>query len=110
MHVIGVRRTLAEQHPWLPATLYKAFSAAKTRALEHLADTSAAKVMLPFVEEQLMAARRLLGDDFWSYGLTAENRKVLDTFLGYHHAQGLSARRVAPEELFHPGALEFYKI
>ena len=49
-------------------------------------------------------------EDFWSYGFTAGNRKVLDTFLGYHYAQGLSARRVTPEELFHPGALELYKI
>jgi 4,5-dihydroxyphthalate decarboxylase len=110
MHVIGVRRTLAEQHPWLPATLFKAFSAAKSLALQRLVDTSATKVMLPFVEEHIAAARRLLGDDFWSYGFTAENRKVLDTFLGYHHSQGLSARRLAPEELFHPAALEFYKI
>lgn len=110
MHVIGVRRTLVERHPWLPATLLKAFSAAKTQALQHLADTSASKVTLPFVEEQLVAARALLGEDFWSYGFTSGNRKVLDCFLGYHHAQGLSARRVAPEELFHPGALELYKI
>jgi 4,5-dihydroxyphthalate decarboxylase len=110
MHVIGVRRTLAEAHPWLPATLLKAFSAAKRLALRRLADTSATKVTLPFVEEQLLAARRLLGRDFWSYGFTAENRKVLDTFLGYHHAQGLSPRRVAPEELFHAGAQELYRI
>ena len=110
MHVIGVRRTLVERHPWLPATLLKAFSAAKTLALQRLADTSAAKVTLPFVDEQLLSARALLGEDFWSYGFTAGNRKVLDTFLGYHHAQGLSARRVTPEELFHPGALELYKI
>lgn len=110
MHVIGVRRTLVERHPWLPATLLKAFSAAKALALQHLADSSAAKVTLPFVEEQLAAARELLGEDFWSYGFTPGNRKVLDTFLGYHHAQGLSARRVTAEELFHPGALELYKI
>jgi 4,5-dihydroxyphthalate decarboxylase len=110
MHVIGVRRALAERHSWLPATLFKAFSAAKLQALQRLADTSATKVMLPFVEEQIVAARQLLGDDFWSYGFSAENRHVLDTFLGYHHAQGLSARRVAPEELFHPAALELYKI
>jgi 4,5-dihydroxyphthalate decarboxylase len=110
MHVIGVRRALAEAHPWLPATLLKAFSAAKTLALQRLADTSATKVTLPFVEEQLVAARGLLGEDFWSYGFTTGNRKVLDTFLGYHHAQGLSARRLTPEELFHPGALELYKI
>jgi 4,5-dihydroxyphthalate decarboxylase len=110
MHVIGVRRALAEEHPWLPATLLKAFSAAKTLALLRLADTSATKVTLPFVEEQLVAARRVLGQDFWSYGFSAGNREALDTFLGYHHAQGLSERRVTPEELFHPGALELYKI
>jgi 4,5-dihydroxyphthalate decarboxylase len=110
MHVIGVRRTLAEAHSWLPATLLKAFSVAKTLGMQHLADASAAKVSLPFVEEQLVAARRLLGPDFWSYGFTPANRKVLDTFLGYHRAQGLSARRVTPEELFHPAALELYKI
>ena len=74
--------------------------------LQRLADTSATKVTLPFVEEQLVAARQVLGQDFWSYGFTPGNRKVLETFLGYHHAQGLSARRVTPEELFHPGALE----
>jgi 4,5-dihydroxyphthalate decarboxylase len=110
MHVIGVRRALAEEHPWLPATLLKAFSAAKTLALQRLADTSASKVTLPFIEEQLVEARRVLGQDFWSYGFTTANRKVLDTFLGYHHAQGLSERRLTPEELFHPGALELYKI
>jgi 4,5-dihydroxyphthalate decarboxylase len=66
--------------------------------------------MLPFAEEQLVAARRLLGQDFCSCGYTAANRKVYDAFLGYHYAQGLSARRVTPEELFHPGALELYKI
>jgi len=109
MHLIGIRRTLTERHPWLAATVAKAFVQAKTMAIAHLADTSATKVTLPFVEEQLRAARQLLGADFWSYGLDA-NRKVLDTFLKAHHAQGLSPRRVAVEELFHPASLEVYKI
>jgi 4,5-dihydroxyphthalate decarboxylase len=109
MHVIGIRRALAERHPWLPATVAKAFAAAKTAALAHLADTSVSKVTLPFVEEQLRAARRLLGEDFWSYGLEP-NRKVLDTFLRHHHAQGLSPRRVAVEELFHPSSIEVHRI
>jgi 4,5-dihydroxyphthalate decarboxylase len=110
MHVVGVRRALADAHPWLPATLCKAFEQARQAALEHLADTSAYKVMLPFAAEQLRAARTLLGDDFWSYGLTEANRKVLETFLRHHHAQGLSPRRVAVEELFHPASLEAYRI
>jgi 4,5-dihydroxyphthalate decarboxylase len=42
-----------------------------------------------------------MGDDFSSHGLDA-NRAVLDIFLEAHHAQGLSSRRLAPEELFHP--------
>src|SRR6186997_3409058 len=100
MHLVGVRKTLAEQHPWLPGAVYKAFQDAKTKALELLSDTSATKVTLPFVEERLKEARELMGEDFWSYGLKA-NRKTLETFLRHHHAQGLSSREVKPEELFH---------
>ncbi|HEX3844709.1 MAG TPA: ABC transporter substrate-binding protein [Steroidobacteraceae bacterium] len=109
MHVLGVRRELAEQHPWLPMALYKAFAAAKDIAVARLTDTSATKVTLPFVEEQLRAARALMGPDFWSYG-AAPNHHVLDKFLHHHHAQGLSRRRLSVEELFHPSTLESYKI
>lgn len=109
MHVLGVRWTLVERHPWLPATLAKAFEGAKRVALAKLADTSATKVTLPFVEEGLRAARRLMGPDFWSYGL-APNRHVLDYFLEHHHRQGLSARRLAPEDLFHPATHETHRI
>jgi len=110
MHVVAIRRVLAEAHPWLPATLCKAFEQARLAALAHLADTSAYKVMLPFAAEQLRGARELLGAEFWSYGLNEANRKVLETFLAHHHAQGLSPRRVDVEELFHPASLETYKI
>ena len=87
MHLTGVRRTLVEKHPWLPAAVFKAFQQAKAKCLKALEDTSATKVTLPFVEEQLRAARELMGDDFWSYGLHP-NRKVLETFLRHHHAAG----------------------
>ena len=109
MHLIGVRRTLAEQHPWLPAAVLKAFEQSKKIALEQLSDVSATKVTLPFVEEQLKAARELMGPDFWPYGVEA-NRKTLNSFLHHHHAQGISPRRVEVEELFHPATLETFKI
>ena len=109
MHVTGIRRELVEQHPWLPAAVFKAFEQSKAKCLEALEDTAATKVTLPFVEEQLRAARELMGEDFWSYGL-APNRKVLETFLRHHHAQGLSARLVSPEELFHPSTHESFAI
>jgi 4,5-dihydroxyphthalate decarboxylase len=50
-----------------------------------------------------------MGDDWWPYGVAA-NRHVLDTFLRYHHEQGLSPRRLAPEELFAPETQEAYKL
>ncbi len=109
MHLLGVRRSLAEQHPWLPTALFKAFSASKKQALAHLSDTSATKITLPFVEERLVEARELLGEDFFSYGVPA-NQVVLDSFLDHHHRQGLSSRRIGVEELFHPSTLESYSI
>ena len=68
-----------------------------------------ASVTLPFVEETLKDARAAMGEDFWSYGVEP-NRKVLDYFLGQHHAQGLSSRRVSVDELFHPATYETFKV
>jgi len=109
MHLVGVRRTLVEQHPWLPGAVFKAFSQAKDKAVDMLADPSASKATLPFLEERVAQARALMSDDFWPYGFEA-NRKTLEAFLRHHHAQGLSSRLVKPEELFHPGTLESFKI
>ena len=109
MHLIGVRKSLAEKHPWLPGAVLKAFEQSKATAMAALADTSATKVTMPFVEERIAEARDLMGEDYWPYGLEP-NRKTLETFLRHHHAQGLSSRLVTPDELFHPGARESFKI
>jgi 4,5-dihydroxyphthalate decarboxylase len=109
MHTLGIRRSLTEKHPWLPVAVFKAFEHSKAIALAKLGDTSATKVTLPFVEEQLRAARMLMGEDFWAYGLEP-NRRVLTRFLQRHHAEGLSSRLLTPEDLFHPASLEMHKI
>jgi 4,5-dihydroxyphthalate decarboxylase len=109
MHLVGVRRTLAEQHPWLPGAVLKAFEQSKRAALDLLSDTSATKVTLPFIEERLSEARALMGEDFWSYGLEP-NRETLEAFLRHHHGQGLSSRLLKPEDLFHDGTHETFKL
>ena len=65
--------------------------------------------MLPWQIAHVEEARRELGDDWWPYGL-APNRPVLDTFLRYHHEQGLSPRRLAPEDLFAPETHDAFRI
>jgi 4,5-dihydroxyphthalate decarboxylase len=65
--------------------------------------------MLPWLVAHAEEARREMGEDWWPYGF-APNRHVLDSFLRYHHEQGLSQRRFAPEELFARETLESYKV
>lgn len=109
MHLVGIRKSLVESNPWLPGAVLKAFEMAKAAAIEMLEDTSATKVTLPFIEEQLAAARRMMGDDYWPYGF-ARNKATLETFLRFHHGQGLSTRKLEAEELFCPTTLESFSV
>jgi 4,5-dihydroxyphthalate decarboxylase len=109
MHVAAIRKELAVRHPWLPGAVMKAFTQSKAVALDMLSDTSATKVTLPFVEEQLKLARETMGEDYWAYGV-APARRTLETFVRHHYAQGLSSRLVPVEEIFHPATYETYAI
>ncbi|HEX4790423.1 MAG TPA: hypothetical protein VH372_18305 [Actinospica sp.] len=109
MHVVVIRRDVYESHPWVAQSLYKALLAAKQEAFANLYDSSALRFMLPWLNQQFEEAKELLGPDFWSYGLDDtgdRNRKTLETFLRYHHEQGLSDRLRTIEDLFAPEALE----
>ena len=109
MHVIAIRSAVYEANRWLAQSLLKAFERAQATTYENLAVTSALTTMLPWQLAAVEEARAELGTDWWPYGF-ARNRAVLDTFLRYHHEQGLSARRLGPEELFAPETFEAFKI
>jgi 4,5-dihydroxyphthalate decarboxylase len=109
MHTVVIRRDVYRAHPWVAQSLYKALVAAKDKSLEMYRQTAALPAMLPWFVAHVEETRRELGEDWWPYGL-ASNRHVLETFLRYHHEQGLSRRRFAPEELFAAETLESYKV
>lgn len=109
MHVVAIRREVYRAHPWVAQSLYKAFVAAQRKAHADLGETAALKTMLPWLVAHVEEARRELGEDWWPCGL-APNRHVLETFLRYHHEQGLSRQRLAPEALFAPETLESFRI
>jgi hypothetical protein len=56
-------------------------------------------VMTPWFSELFAENRRLLGEDWWPYGLGA-NHKAVDTFLRYHYQQGRSKRLLTSEDIF----------
>lgn len=109
MHMVGIRRTLVEQHPWLAVSVYKAFLKAKTLAVKELDELCHLAVTLPWMVHHHNDAKALMGADYWPYGLEA-NKHVIEAFSRYHFDQGLSKRRVAPEELFVASALDLSKI
>ncbi len=108
MHVLGVRRSLAGTYPWLPGALFKAFSQAKDMATDALADTSATKVTMPFVEDTLRRAQAM-GGDLWTYGVPG-NEHVIEAFLDAHFQQGLSSRRLEAQDLFPPATQESWAL
>ena len=109
MHTVVMRRDVYRANPWIARSLTKAFTEAKRRVYENLYTTSALTTMLPWQIAQVEQVRSEMGEDWWTYGLEP-NRHVLDTFLRYHHEQGLSKRRLKPEELFAPETDESFKI
>jgi 4,5-dihydroxyphthalate decarboxylase len=108
MHTVVMRRDVYEADPALARALYRGFCEAKERAVRQYAAGSRfhhAPMMIPWFSKLMDEDRALMGDDWWPYGLRA-NRKALETFLRYHREQGLSQRRLTPEELFVPELLD----
>ena len=88
----------------------KAFQSAKDIAEAELADTSATKVTMPFVEDHLERVKNIMGADFWTYGLDKSNRFVIESFLKQHHRQGLSKRLLSVDEMFPANSIEGYSL
>ncbi len=109
MHLIGIRRSLAEKHPWLATSVYKAFCEAKALAMIDLRDVNALMVTLPWLEAETNATSAIMGPDFWKYGID-ENLPEIEALTQYVHEQGLADRKVAVEELFHPSVFDISKV
>jgi 4,5-dihydroxyphthalate decarboxylase len=108
MHVIALRRTLAEAHPWLPRALYDAFTAARDSALDRLRDVwlgSANRLSLPWLNASMERTRATMGADYWPYGFVRA-RPEIAAMCRHSVDQFLAPRLVAPEELFEPSLLD----
>ena len=110
MHVVGIKRELVDRFPWLPSSVYAAFCKAKAIALDEMREMSATKVTLPWPEVAVEDATRLMGADFWPYGVGGANAKVIEKLAAYSFDQGLSTRKLDATEIFHSSTFETSKI
>ena len=109
MHTVVIRRDVYEKHPWVAQSLFKAFLAAQREVYEDLHDSAALKLMLPWLLWHTEETEKVMGRDFWPYGLE-QNEHTLSTFLRYSYEQGLSKRQLTPREIFAPESLESFKV
>jgi 4,5-dihydroxyphthalate decarboxylase len=101
MHTVVLREDVHRAHPWAARSIYRAFVQARDLAVNGLYDTDALRVALPWLIDHVEEARRVIGENFWAYGLEP-NRPTFEAIGRYVHEQGLSPRVVSADELFAP--------
>jgi 4,5-dihydroxyphthalate decarboxylase len=105
MHCLAVRRDVAERHPWLPVELFRAFTAAKRTSVDELRLVNVLRVSLPWIAAEAEAQAAAMGGNPWPYGF-ARNRDEIAAMIRFAVADGLAAREIPPEALFHPSVLD----
>ncbi len=107
MHLLGIRRTLVDRAPWLPAALLDASRAARDMAMDRLEAVwlgNSNRLSLPWFGATMERTVAAMGADYWPYGL-ASNRSELAAICRYSVEQHLAPRLVDPEEMFHASVL-----
>ena len=101
MHTLVLRKDVYQRYPWAAKSLFDAFVKAKDWAYQQLLETDALKLTLPWVVAETEEMQRLMGPDFWPYGIE-RNRVSLEAVPQYLHEQHLAPRKPPIDELFAP--------
>ncbi len=109
MHLVGIRRSIVEQHPWLPVNVFYAYLKAKRICYQNLGQVGHLHTTLPWPVDEFDKARALMGEDFWRYGV-AENKAEIDAMTRYSFEQGLTARKLEPADLFAAPTFDLPKV
>ncbi len=98
MHTTAIRQEIVDKHPWVPASLTRAFEQSKQLSYKRMENPRIVPLawFRSFVEEQ----EEIFGSDPWAYGLGDANRKNVATLMQYSLEQGLIGRKMEFEELF----------
>ena len=99
MHLITLRRTAFEQHPWIATNLFKMFERPSGAASTGYADFTCARVTAAMDGRDRGRDTADFGPDPYPYGIE-ESRPTLEAFCRYANDQGVTHRRMTVEELF----------
>jgi len=109
MHVVVIKQSTFDRHPWIAMNLFKAFEEAKNNSVDRLVSSVRPQMPMPWCHHAAREAQKLFGDDCWPYGIES-NRTTLEAFVRYCYEQGATARHLRIEELFPREVTQFFKI
>jgi 4,5-dihydroxyphthalate decarboxylase len=103
MHLVVLKKAIAERIPELPMQLMRAFESAHRIADGYVDDPGWSRLAWTKYTRESEAAA--FAAKLWPLGVAA-NRANLERFIGYSHDQGIIGRRIAVEQMFHPSVHE----
>jgi 4,5-dihydroxyphthalate decarboxylase len=102
MHVIAMKRSIVEKHPWVARNLLHAFEESKRNSLERFRDFSISHYPVPWATDYSRRMEDVFGRDYYPFGIEA-NRPTLEAYLTYSYEQGIAKRLMKPEDIFPKG-------
>jgi 4,5-dihydroxyphthalate decarboxylase len=100
LHTVVVSNAALAKDVGAARAIFDGYAGAKSEALRQRLGTT----MLPWSEQLWDRAADIVGRDPLPYGLSAENRRVIERLVDYMLDQKLIARRIPVDELFVPGS------
>jgi 4,5-dihydroxyphthalate decarboxylase len=104
MHIIAMKRSIVERHPWVARNLYNAFLESKRHALARILDPAVSRYPVPWLTAYARRMRDMFGGDLFPYGIE-ENRPTWEQMALYTFQQGIAHRLLQPEEMFPAGIM-----
>jgi 4,5-dihydroxyphthalate decarboxylase len=105
MHTLLIKTPILERDPWIAMSLFNAWQESKALCYEWLERQRIHLTSLWFrglwEEERAVVGSK----DIYRWGFR-DTRSEVATMCDYAYRQGLTPRRLEPEELFHPSTLE----
>ena len=96
MHIIAMRKSVHDAHPWVARNMFNAFEESKRRSVERLLDP---RYPLAWLSSYGRKMQGVFGKDPFPFGVEA-NRKTWEMMGLYTFQQGIAHRQFEPEEIF----------
>jgi 4,5-dihydroxyphthalate decarboxylase len=109
MHVMVIKRSIYEAHPWVARSLYKAFLESQKLVYQDMKETVVLKTMFPWMNYYLDQVRSEMGEDFWPWNIE-KTQHTIETLMRYSCEHGILKRPFTMNEIFAKETFSGFKI